>query len=526
MSFFNTPAATFLLLSLLTLPLISNESGTDPLNLTVAVSQSASKIPMSNTSASSQATGFASNATVTDPGLASLLVFESQESIIHQACSSIVAALGTPVANVHCEPPAVPSMPSCYTWTTFTFPESIYPPPSCCDSCTILASRVQVNYWAPETNSHQTTAATRTPETPYTLVSDGYTFTSPSVYVVYEDLSARADCTGFYGSQLGNSISKVTVAYDPGALSTAECRGLENGGYLDYQSIDYSNWYSPVPNSVMEPRSGCSLYYTKNIDPAGTDLLANPDFSIPQGLSSLKPLWSSYSCVPDGRVAAFDPPRVLTKTSALAPAIEHPASQSATAVPAARLTTPIVTPTAPNAVSPAIGAATPDLNSVSADPGTQGIGPEPVESNEHPTPTFQNEDTPDNDPETVEDGAPHPPPGKASSVLTVGSEVYQYHTDAASNLVIASQTAFAGGPTIYISNVPITLLSSANSVIIGGTSIPVAKPESTPKPGFTMDEETITTNDAGQYVVGGQTITPGAPAITILARFPSKSKNH
>ena len=139
-------------------------------------------------------------------------------------------------------------------------------------------------------------AATQNPETPYTLVSDGYTFTSPSVYVVYQDLSARADCIGYYSGLLGDSISNVTVAYDPGALSTAECRGLQDGGYLGYSPIDYSNWYHPVPNSVMETESGCSLYYTKNIDPAGTDLLADPDFSIPQGLSSLKPLWSSYVC--------------------------------------------------------------------------------------------------------------------------------------------------------------------------------------------------------------------------------------
>ena len=510
MSFFEAPAAIFWLLSLLTLPLFSNEFGTDALNSTLPVSLSASKIPVSNMSASSRTTGF--NATVTDPTLASELALMSQELSIAAACPSVVAALGTPVGSVECDTFPVPH---CNTWTTVNFPESIYPPPSCCDTCTILASRVQVNYWAPETNSNRTTAATQTPETPYTLVSDGYTFTSPSVYVVYKDLSARADCTYYAGGQLGDSISNVTIAYDPGALSTAECRGLENGGYLGYQPIDYSNWYNPVPNSVMETQPGCLLHDTKSIDPAGTDLLADPYFSIPQGLSSLKPLWSSYSCMPWGRSPAFDPPRVLTKTSALAPAIEHPAGQSATAIPAAQLPTPIITPTAPNSVSPAIGAATPDPKSVSADPNTQGIGAEPVKSNEHPTPTYQDVDTPNSDPDTVEDEAPHTSPGKANSVLTVGSEVYQYHIDAASNLVIASQTAFAGGPTIYISRVPIALLSSANSVIIDGTSIPVAKPESTPKPGFPMDKETITTNNAGQYVVSGQTITPGAPAITI-----------
>ena len=45
MSFFEAPAAILLLLSLLTLPLFSNEFGTDALSLTISVSLSASKIP-------------------------------------------------------------------------------------------------------------------------------------------------------------------------------------------------------------------------------------------------------------------------------------------------------------------------------------------------------------------------------------------------------------------------------------------------------------------------------------------------
>lgn len=138
-----------------------------------------------------------------------------------------------------------------------------------------------------------------------------------------------------------------------------------------------------------------------------------------------------------------------------------------------------------------------------------------MKSNGHPTPTYQDVNTPNSDPDTFDDEAPHTSPGKANSVLTAGSEVHRYDIDAASNLVIASQTAFAGGPTIHTSSVPIALLSSVNSVIVDGTSFPVAKHESTPKPGFPMEKETIATNNAGQYVISGQTITPGAPAITI-----------
>ena len=218
-----------------------------------------------------------------------------------------------------------------------SIPSSFNPPESCCNSCSIQASQVTVNFWAPEA-----TPTTSAPQTPYTLVSDGFTFTSPSVYVVFKDLYAQGDCTSYEQGQIGNNISDATVAYDPAALSTAPCvQNPSEEEFLGYEPIDYSEWANPVPNSVEETRPGCFIPNTSGINPAGTDLAANPAFSLPQGLSSLEPIWGSYGCQPNGRFPAYEAiPNVLTKTN-----VQKRAVPTETASPAALLTPPIVTPT-------------------------------------------------------------------------------------------------------------------------------------------------------------------------------------
>lgn len=145
------------------------------------------------------------------------------------------------------------------------------------------------------------------------------------------------------------TISDATIAYHPAALSTAACPQV----VIQYGPIDYSDWANPVPNSVEETRLGCFIPNTSGINPVGTDLDANPAFSLPQGLSSLQPIWSSYGCQPSGYYPVYDAiPHVLTKTSEAATNIQRRAVQSETAVPAAQLTPPIVTSTGVNNAQP------------------------------------------------------------------------------------------------------------------------------------------------------------------------------
>ena len=470
----------------------------------------------------------------------------------------------------------------CYTFTSYAFPQSFLPPPPCCDTCTIQASRVRVQYWAPEPDPATTSAS------PYTSVSDGYTFTSPSVYVIYSELYAQAECTLYGGGQIGNNVSAATVAYPPDALSTAQCYQAGDGGFNGWKSIDYENWLSPPPNSVATRELGCHLLGTQTLsDPAGTDLLASPQFSLPQGLSSLEPAWGEFGCKP-WRYGSFDPPRVLTRADAMVPDPKDPATQASSATPAAQVPPPIVKPTITAAPQ-----ATP--TAVSKDPKDPGTNSKPVpvpeshEPDSNPAPTSQasaraggdppqdpkNTKTdpgssptsvsqnPDPKPAAKSDNFPHlgaivEPPSVDSSAtaltgdksfsqpsltyqdqnvdaassnifeephgapqaqtnqeLSIGSATFQYHVDRSSNLVIASQTAFAGGTAATVAGAQISLDASANSVLIEGTPAPIQAPVATAAPSFKFGNEVMTADRASQYVVQGHTIVPGAPEATI-----------
>lgn len=401
------------------------------------------------------------------------------------------------------------------TEVTYAFAQTRLPPPECCATCSIQASRVQVRYFAPETGSVVTTPA---PKVPYTLVSDGYTYTSPSVYVVYSGLFAQADCSLYAAGQIGNNISATIVAYAPDALSTAECYQPGDGGFQGWKTINYTEWADLPPNSVVEKQSGCKLLGAEltTIDPAGTDLVASPEFSLPQGLSTLQPAWSKYNCIP-WRYGAFDPPRTLTKADAMIP------TQAVSATPAAQVSPPLASPTMP-------GPGDPGLTSTS-------MSQEPDSFKGDPTVTSPDPDPPLPDPSETTQAAGDPPqspdpknqnqrpdPTQAASataaadpLLTVGSTPYQYHVDPSSNLVVASQTARAGGPAISVAGIQISLASSANDVIVDGTHVPVAAPvsEAITAPQFTVGNQVISANSASQYVVHGQTLSPGAAAISV-----------
>ena len=130
-------------------------------------------------------------------------------------------------------------------WTTFKWADSpqLRPyteHPSCCGQCTVYFSRVQVNYWPVPgantaclnsgigSNNLASSLATVPPSNnsvSTTVGPDGFTYTSPSVYLAYHDISASNIC-----GQVGPKHTSVTVAVDPGQLSTLFANGTEYGG--------------------------------------------------------------------------------------------------------------------------------------------------------------------------------------------------------------------------------------------------------------------------------------------------------
>ncbi|KAL2052849.1 hypothetical protein ABVK25_006788 [Lepraria finkii] len=199
--------------------------------------------------------------------------------------------------------------------TTTTFKRVKFDMPDvCCNGCLIGAPEVQLFYWPVDLDSVDPPIATP-PASSYSLVSDNFTFISPSVYVAYRDLQATTACQRS-GPVMG-SIYNTTIAYEPGALT--------------------------IPTNILQ----------SIIRPA---LIRR---HIPLFLFML----SSLHWIPFGhhvRYGAFDPPRLLQKQSAMVrptPVAEPNAAAVAAAPPAH-----VITPYAPAMLAPDPNSATSHSN--------------------------------------------------------------------------------------------------------------------------------------------------------------------
>lgn len=77
--------------------------------------------------------------------------------------------------------------------------------------------------------------------------------------------------------------------------------------------------------------------------------------------------------------------------------------------------------------------------------------------------------------------------------------------------IIDGQTFAPGGPAITISGTRISLGPSASTLVMGSNtlSLSAGAGQVTAYPTVTIGSETVTANAQGQYIVGGQTLTPG-----------------
>ena len=225
-------------------------------------------------------------------------------------------------------------------------------PTDCCNKCDVRASAVQLVYWPPEptnapnTNSPSNYSITAAPAAPGAeasgVVSDGFTFVSPSVYVVYSGISAQASCVALLNSQtqVGPEYT-VTRAYAPDALSSAICvapdsegmgiayyfngpgpPGYFQGIFNGWAAINYAELANPPPDSIL-----LSRYQTCFSNPIGTafasQLFATPQLSFPPDVTDIDPEWETWgagTCTPVD-LGVMDPPRALGSATALGPGV-------------------------------------------------------------------------------------------------------------------------------------------------------------------------------------------------------------
>ena len=166
--------------------------------------------------------------------------------------------------------------------------------------------------------------------------TEDYISTSPSVYVVYEDISALTDCDDTFSTFADGKKYNITAAYDPGGLSTSVCHW---GAWLpmNYTEMQYPPANSELPGCVV-PGFGSDANPTR--DPE--TIASHPIFSYPDDVIDLKPEWKT--CTP-GLFGAYDPPRTLNKESSIvAPPTRTSAVPGPTIVPDQPSPTPAPAP--------------------------------------------------------------------------------------------------------------------------------------------------------------------------------------
>ncbi|MCJ1392685.1 mucin 5B, oligomeric mucus gel-forming [Xylographa bjoerkii] len=283
-----------------------------------------------------------------------------------------------------------------------------------------------------------------------TLVnSNGFTFTSPSIYLVFPTISAVDAC-----GLIGSIHTSTTIGFAPDDVSSvALVGGTTAFGVFDPADAQCPPLDATVPLYSIIGQTGY-----------------NPIISPPAGLTLLDPAWAG-GCV----IAEFqgnDPPFALIPQSNLSPTtsrppgpINTPASPSS-GIPAIPVqtnppkTTTMFTPQSATAPLGASASSPPDAPPVAS---SSSLAANPPPSSATPTPhstfTLPSDAAPLINPATALPAAPNdvsavtagvPPPSSASAappnsppaILTLGGQTY---TGTSGVYIIGSQTLAAGG---------------------------------------------------------------------------------
>ena len=113
----------------------------------------------------------------------------------------------------------------------------------------------------------------------------------------------------------------------------------------------------------------------------------------------------------------------------------------------------------------------------------------------------------------VVDGDTTPLSPGQTPVITLGSQPVT--ASLTSQYVLGGQTLVPGAAAVTISGTPISVPMDGNAVVVGGSTVAIPDTASPTLPVITLGNQVITANSASQFLVGDQTLVPGAPAITV-----------
>ena len=235
-------------------------------------------------------------------------------------------------------------------------------------------------------------------------VSDGFTFTSPSVYVAFYSLSATDMC-GFRG----NNITSTMLAFAPGELSTVQGH-LWGGGVQQQKTkvfdfadlpcppfdVMYDDWYKPAPGEPYRP------------------LIA-----LPEKVRDLDPWWSA--CTDAFYFTGLDPPRTLQRAVAMVTPASPAANTDPTVTPDPAQPVPNL-PVKTDAGPPAQATGDPSENNNHVPPpqtvpsgNGRASDPSPI-NGVPPSPTLKEADPQQGESSKAPDGSPAVDPGMNNNV--------------------------------------------------------------------------------------------------------------
>jgi len=222
---------------------------------------------------------------------------------------------------------------------------------------------------------------------------DGFTYTYPSIYVAFHDVSATDKC-----GQFGQVHTSVTLAFAPDELSTVE--GPFNLAAQTTKSFNFADLPCP-PQSVLS-----ADWYT-----LGPGQPYRPRLALPKKLQRLDPAWSTCSGY---QAEGIDPPKALSRVSSMDPAT--------TQVDPAPLQTPATPSKAhdplPASTSPAAAPKVPPANN--DNPKDPASPPKPSPDPPQPSVPKQNADPPNSDPTASQASSPNDPPASALNPSSKG----------------------------------------------------------------------------------------------------------
>ncbi|KAK5688817.1 hypothetical protein LTS10_000795 [Elasticomyces elasticus] len=233
-----------------------------------------------------------------------------------------------------------------------------------CQVCRITGDMVELLYWPPATTSGSATHSDAR-----IAVTLGTTFTSPTVYVSFNELYASDSC-----SAIGQTFTDKIVAITDTAVFSSIYGSVHQadlaafGVSLRTAAFNLADLTPPVPYSIYtsQPRCateialarGASLNSERFQETGKTSVITcdsspayRPLIAIPMEVRELDDVWASCE---GGLNGAYDPPVHLTATDVAAgPTIPTISAMPASTVtsPASNITAPVrsvITPTSPS----------------------------------------------------------------------------------------------------------------------------------------------------------------------------------